>query len=73
MAETPAKKPERRMILKVPDSVIKKAQAAKLPSFVPDSCTARVCWIVEEWHAGRGRKGVRSRAGASEPENEGAE
>ncbi len=77
MAEKPdkvtTKRLERRIILKIPESVIKKAQAAKLPSWVPDTFTARVCWIVDEWHAGRGRKGVRHRAEASEPESGPAE
>ncbi len=74
MAKTPdkgkRKAPERRIILKIPESVIQMALAAKLPSWVPDTFTARVCWIVAEWFAGRGRKGVRRRAEASEPESE---
>lgn len=64
------KAPERRIILKIPESVIEKAQTAKLPSWVPDTFTARVCWIVEDWYGGRGRKGVKPRA---EPATQDAE
>lgn len=65
--------PIARHTLKIPASIIKMALKVRLPDNVQDSFTARVGQVVIEWYAGRGRKGVRSRAEASEPESEGAE
>lgn len=62
MTRTQPKVTERRIILKIPESVVKMAQKAKLPNWATDSFTARVCWVVEEWYEGRGRKGVKPRA-----------
>lgn len=47
--------------------------AAGVPDYAKVSVTGALAYVVDEWLAGRGRKGVRARAEASEPESGGAE